>query len=363
MPKTPEGRKVLSEGFSIRRRNGTVSNKDVSRPGRHALAIRPIHEQLDVVWDGDAKRRAKEGMNVPIVRDQPVQLSGVLVETIAHTLRRTYFIENALAMCGISRSQFVRWVNVACGFGDAKKAGCTVYTARYLLFRIQKAIVEIDNTLTEIIEKAGQKDWKAAAWLKEKRFPQRWGSLGHVEFPDTDEDEPAWDRDDVLAAIGIQVETGPKKRRRTIPIEVSAIEPETGRTPMERRRLEMERWIGEERARQVGEIDNVLKVLEAKKNQGDSAAIDRWARLMIHRAKLLGLNRESYAPDATLKHVKEQDDSNKIDPESVSLAEAMQAVDDIGRLDKDDRPNAEVPALPLSEDPGGTIDHVDNRGI
>jgi hypothetical protein len=69
---------------------------------------------------------------------------------------------------GIDESLFVEWMRK----GQVNASGHGVYHKFYEA--IKQAEAELEAGLVGIITQASIKDWKAAAWLAERRFPERY---------------------------------------------------------------------------------------------------------------------------------------------------------------------------------------------
>ena len=77
-----------------------------------------------------------------------------LEAAILDAIRSGCSIEAACQSAGVSRATFYRWRDQDEAFGD----------------QVDKAIAESEVRLVRSIEAAGQSDWRASAWLLERRF-------------------------------------------------------------------------------------------------------------------------------------------------------------------------------------------------
>ncbi len=79
-------------------------------------------------------------------------------------------IVNACAWAGISEPTFYRWKKEA-------KTAPEGSVAWNFWRAVKKALAIAEDKLVRIIEKAGEEDWGAAAWMLERRNPQQWGRM------------------------------------------------------------------------------------------------------------------------------------------------------------------------------------------
>ena len=75
---------------------------------------------------------------------------------------------NACEYSGISESTYHRWMRE----GAVAPEGTL---ARKFWQRIKKAVATCNNRNVLIIQKAAAKNWQAAAWFLERRYPNEWG--------------------------------------------------------------------------------------------------------------------------------------------------------------------------------------------
>ncbi len=98
---------------------------------------------------------------------RPSKLTPERVERICGALRRGHSRSTAAVLAGIGKSTFFAWMAVADGpdapqdFVDFREA-------------IKMAEAEGERELVDIIRSAAASTWTAAAWLLERKFPDRW---------------------------------------------------------------------------------------------------------------------------------------------------------------------------------------------
>lgn len=77
-------------------------------------------------------------------------------------------IRNACVMAGISDKTFYRWIKEA----ELAPEGHELWEFRDT---VKKAMAIAEDQAIKMIQNAGVKDWRAAAWFLERRFRQAWG--------------------------------------------------------------------------------------------------------------------------------------------------------------------------------------------
>jgi Helix-turn-helix domain of resolvase len=99
---------------------------------------------------------------------RPSKLSPDAVAQLEQLVRAGTTIDVAAAFVGVSRGTFYRWLKQ----GENARAGTV---ARDLHDRVARARAESESVLVARIGQAAAKgSWQAAAWLLERRFPERW---------------------------------------------------------------------------------------------------------------------------------------------------------------------------------------------
>lgn len=94
---------------------------------------------------------------------RPIGLTPDVAQRVVEQLRATGDLQTALASVGVCRRTFQRWMR-------RDDPGARDFRARVEQARAQ---VEASNVLS--ITRASRADWRAAAWMLEHEFPQRWG--------------------------------------------------------------------------------------------------------------------------------------------------------------------------------------------
>jgi hypothetical protein len=106
-------------------------------------------------------------------------LTDELIETIAQAIRVGSYVETAVALAGISKDSFYRWLRQA-ESDDANEMTVKLSDA------VKKALAESEKRDLDVIDKAAQEgEWTAAAWRLERKFPNKWGRQSKVQLEHT----------------------------------------------------------------------------------------------------------------------------------------------------------------------------------
>lgn len=99
-----------------------------------------------------------------------------LIESIALPIRHGAYVETAVALAGVSRDTFYRWLKQGNGESGDK-------LTRLLSDTVKKAMAEAEVRDIAVIDRAAQEgEWTAAAWRLERKFPDRWGRQARVHL-------------------------------------------------------------------------------------------------------------------------------------------------------------------------------------
>jgi hypothetical protein len=102
-----------------------------------------------------------------------------MIREVANLLTRVPFIETVADYLGVSRMTLNRWYKR--GAQESRRCadpeyrpdpGEAIYLDYFVTFRATLAAAEIEAT--QIIDRAAQEDWRASAWILERRWPERW---------------------------------------------------------------------------------------------------------------------------------------------------------------------------------------------
>ena len=102
------------------------------------------------------------------------KLTPEVKEKICGYVRQGLSFEAAARLAGISESTFYRWRH----WGENARSGIF----REFWEELKKAEVEAEAALVNYIRTEAQSGtWQAAAWILERRYPERWGKRERVE--------------------------------------------------------------------------------------------------------------------------------------------------------------------------------------
>ncbi len=120
------------------------------------------------------KRASLRRRNGKSDRDgRPSKYSRSVMARISRFVRQGLTREAAASLSGIAVSTLYDWQRKFPEFYDA----------------VKKAEAQLQASLVQHIEKASRKNWTAAAWLLERRFPEEWGRT-HRHLIKTSREKP-----------------------------------------------------------------------------------------------------------------------------------------------------------------------------
>ena len=101
-------------------------------------------------------------------RGAPTKLTAEIRDKVIALVRRGSHRETACAAVGVSSNTLRRWLS------RAEEGG--PHSLRYRRFAedLDKAEAEAETLTMSAIVHAGKADWRALAWILERRGPQRW---------------------------------------------------------------------------------------------------------------------------------------------------------------------------------------------
>jgi len=112
---------------------------------------------------------------------RPTKLTKELINEIAQYLRAGNYIETTAALVGIHRDSIYEWLKR----GNAEiervsKSNRARIRKREEIFveftdTVKKAQAQAEAMLVGLIGQAAQKNWTAAAWRLERKYPDKWG--------------------------------------------------------------------------------------------------------------------------------------------------------------------------------------------
>lgn len=113
------------------------------------------------------------------------KISEEKIKQIVEAVRAGNFIETAAAFAGLSKQTLYNWLKEGMRERDRRENGEEPDRTKdmYVKFSIdiEQAMAEAEMRDVEIITKAAEQQWQAAAWRLERKFPDRWGKKVAVD--------------------------------------------------------------------------------------------------------------------------------------------------------------------------------------
>ena len=112
---------------------------------------------------------------------RPTKLTKELTEEVAKYLRAGNYIETTAALVGINRDSIYEWLKRGAAEQERlKKNPRARLRKREEIFvefsdTVKKAQAQSEAMLVGLVGKAAEKNWTAAAWRLERKFPDKWG--------------------------------------------------------------------------------------------------------------------------------------------------------------------------------------------
>lgn len=104
---------------------------------------------------------------------RPTKLTPEVQTTIVNALAAGTYLETAAAAAGINQDTLHRWLRNGARADGGLQKGFSEAVKKAL------ASAEVRNLATITLASASQ--WQAAAWILERRYPQRWGRVERHE--------------------------------------------------------------------------------------------------------------------------------------------------------------------------------------
>ncbi len=105
---------------------------------------------------------------------RPCKLTPQVQETIVTWLQSGNYLETAAHLAGVNKQTIYTWLKR----GQKEKSG----EFRDFLDAVNKAQAGAEARLVMLLEKAATKNWQAAAWRLERKYPKRWGRRDGLEL-------------------------------------------------------------------------------------------------------------------------------------------------------------------------------------
>ena len=120
-------------------------------------------------------------------RRSTTKLNDETAGQIVKLLRSGAYIEVACAAAGVSRRTYHDWWKRGHPDGSERRdADCRRFRAQ-----AEQALAESEAVSVAVIATAARTSWQAAAWMLERRHPERWARLSQREKEETPAPAPA----------------------------------------------------------------------------------------------------------------------------------------------------------------------------
>ena len=112
---------------------------------------------------------------------RPTKLTTELTEEIAKYLRAGNYIETTAALVGINRDSIYEWLKRGAAEQERlmKNPRARIRKREQIFVEfsdtVKKAQAQSEAMLVGLVGKAAEKNWTAAAWRLERKFPDKWG--------------------------------------------------------------------------------------------------------------------------------------------------------------------------------------------
>ena len=107
------------------------------------------------------------------------KISKEKINQIVEAVRAGNFIETAAAFAGLSKQTLYNWLKEGARERDRRESGEKPDRTKdlyvQLSLQIEQAMAEAEMRDVEIITRAAEQQWQAAAWRLERKYPDRWG--------------------------------------------------------------------------------------------------------------------------------------------------------------------------------------------
>lgn len=138
------------------------------------------------------KASNKENRTITLI-GRPTSHTEAKAARIVEAIRQGMPYKLAASAGGVSYNTFVRWRN------EGTNPNAPTHLRKFSE-QVREAEAEATQRLFALIEAAAPKNWKAAAWMLERRYPDLFGKdvkppsrpLGEIEMDISDNDNEPW---------------------------------------------------------------------------------------------------------------------------------------------------------------------------
>ena len=94
-------------------------------------------------------------------------LTTEFIRRYVQCLSQCYYVETAASLAGVPVTKIRAWLK------KGHREPGTIYAD--FLYEVEHALATVESDHVRALEALSKKEWKVAAWLLERRFPERWG--------------------------------------------------------------------------------------------------------------------------------------------------------------------------------------------
>jgi hypothetical protein len=115
---------------------------------------------------------------------RPTKLTPQLKDQIVESLKKGLYPETAASLAGVTRETIRLWIRQGAAEmarrnkGDKPDRSNDIHAE--LAVEAARAVGHIESELIELVAYAAPTQWKAGAWLLERRFPARWSEKTRI---------------------------------------------------------------------------------------------------------------------------------------------------------------------------------------
>lgn len=121
-------------------------------------------------------------------RPSHVTITKEYIDRILSALRVGHFVDTAAALSGVPTRDFYSWLEAGRDAAETRAAGQLplmvdneTELALHLYDSMPQAIAQAEDADVRAIMLASGEDWKAAAWMLERRFAAHWDKLRRID--------------------------------------------------------------------------------------------------------------------------------------------------------------------------------------
>lgn len=112
---------------------------------------------------------------------RPIELTDEIQKKIVDAIKMGNYIETAASYAGVHKSTLYDWMKRGARYEEGKSDPGDIIFANFS-DAIERAMTEAEMRDVLLIGNAAKKNWQAAAWRLERKFPDKWGRKDRVNL-------------------------------------------------------------------------------------------------------------------------------------------------------------------------------------